>query len=264
MTKVEGSPIVYVVELIHSDLRLCREFLNNHKNLLLDGGLSRRTHMQSITFKLSNLHEYGAAFFDYLALRKTFFVDGLGWDIPHDATHEMDQYDNPTAWYSLVLRDGKVIGGARCQPTTARWGDHTYMLRDAYRGLLGDIPPDVMIGDVESDGIWECTRLVMSDAVSTAAERSRCLQLIVDGLVMVAAENGADRLISLSPLSLVRALRQLGFGAERLGEPYKNEGDGRRYAVLAMPTDIRTVPERPLPAVTHPNQPMAVHAPAVA
>lgn len=220
--------------------------------------------MQNITFKLSDLHVHGGAFFEYLALRKTFFVDGLGWDIPHDAIHEMDQYDNPTAWYSLVLRDGKVIGGARCQPTSARWGEHTYMLRDAYEGKLGDIPPDVMIGEIATNDVWECTRLVMSDAVSTAAERSRCLQLIVDGLVSVAGENGAREMMSLSPLSLVRALRQLGFAAERVGEPYKNEGDGRRYAVLSMPTDVRTIPERPLPAATHPHQPMAVHAPAVA
>lgn len=220
--------------------------------------------MQNITFKLSELHLHGSAFFQYLALRKTFFVDGLGWEIPHDDELEMDQYDNPTAFYSLVLRHGRVVGGARCQPTTARWGQHSYMLRDAHRGMLGDIPPDVMIEDISSDRTWECTRLVISDAVSTQAERSRCLQLIVDGLVDVSARNGGERLISLSPLSLVRALRQLGFGAERIGAPYKNEGDGRRYAVLAMPTDVRTVPDRPLPAQTHPIQPMAVHAPAVA
>lgn len=219
--------------------------------------------MQNITFKLSQLHMHGGAFFDYLSLRKTFFVDGLGWDIPHDSDHEMDQYDNPTAWYSLVLRDGKVVGGARCQPTSAKWGSHSYMLKDAYDGKLGDIPPDVMIGDIVTEDVWECTRLVISDSVSTRADRSRCLQLIVDGLVTVAAENGADQMISLSPLSLVRALRQLGFGAERLGEPYKNEGDGRRYAVLGMPTGHRVAPERPIPAATHLNQPMAVHAPAV-
>jgi acyl homoserine lactone synthase len=34
--------------------------------------------------------------------------------------------------------------------------------------------------------------------------------------------------LSLSPLALMRALRQLGFDAERIGDPYRNEGDGRR------------------------------------
>lgn len=216
--------------------------------------------MENITFNFTNLHCHGGAFFDFLGLRKRFFVDELGWDIPHDATHEMDQYDNPKAWYSLVLEDGVVIGGARAMSTTATWGSHSYMLRDAVKGKLIDIPPEVLGQDIAQDDIWECTRLVMSNAVSTHAARSTCLQLIVQGLVDVAGAQGADRLMSLSPLALMRALRQLGFGAERIGQPYLNEGDGRRYAVLAMPTE-RGIPVPP--KATHVVQPGVVHAPSV-
>ena len=79
--------------------------------------------MENITFDLSCLHRYGPAFYDYLRLRKHFFVDMLGWDIPHNDSVEMDQYDNPLAFYSLVLRDGQVIGGARTMPTTSSWGN---------------------------------------------------------------------------------------------------------------------------------------------
>ena len=60
--------------------------------------------MEQITFNLAQLHLHGTAFFDFLALRKRFFVDELGWDIPHDDSVEMDQYDNPQAYYSVVLR----------------------------------------------------------------------------------------------------------------------------------------------------------------
>ena len=42
----------------------------------------------------------------------------------------MHQYDNPKAWYSVVLRNGEVIGGARAMATTATWGSHSYMLRE--------------------------------------------------------------------------------------------------------------------------------------
>jgi len=56
------------------------------------------------------------------------------------------------------------------------------------------------------------------------------------------------------------SLRQLGFGAERIGEPYLNEGDGRRYAVLSM-TAARTVPS--VPKATHRPQPTPMHAPSV-
>lgn len=215
--------------------------------------------MENITFNLAHMHQYGTAFFDFLALRKRFFVDTLGWDIPHDDDVEMDQYDNPKAWYSLVLRDGEVIGGARAMSTNVQWGSHTYMLRDAVKGKLIDIPASVMDQDIASDKTWECTRLVMSDDVTTHADRSMCLSMIVEGLIGVAADRGADRLMSLSPLALMRALRQLGFGAERIGEPYLND-DGRRYAVLAMPAN-RTIPA--VPAATHRPQPQPLHAPSV-
>lgn len=192
--------------------------------------------MENINFNLSDLHKYGTAFFDFLALRKLFFVDTLGWDIPHNDTVEMDQYDNPLAYYSLVVRNGKVIGGARVMPTTSSWGEYTYMLKDAVAGKLADIPKQVLETQIETPRVWECTRLVISDDVMGHTDRSLCLSLIVDGLARMAADNGASELISLSPVTLMRALRQLGYYANRIGEPYSNAGDGRKYAVLSMPT----------------------------
>ncbi len=193
--------------------------------------------MHNITFDLSDLHSFGTAFYDYLRLRKHFFVDTLGWDIPHNDSVEMDQYDNPLAHYSLVMRDGKVIGGARAMPTTSSWGQHTYMLRDAVAGKLIDIPAGVMAEQIQTPRVWECTRLVISESVNNHLDRSQCLTLIVEGLADVARRHGASELMSLSPLSLMRALRQLGWQADRIGEPYDNPGDGRRYAVLSMPAD---------------------------
>ncbi len=216
--------------------------------------------MDNITFKLSDLHIFGSAFFDFLALRKHFFVDLLHWDVPHDDKFEMDQYDNPQAFYSLVLDRGRVVGGARAMPTTAKWGAHSYMLRDAVKGQLEDIPADVMLSEIVQPDIWECTRLVMSETLTTHAERNECLSLIVGGLADVAAENGASSLISLSPLPLMRALRQLGYAADRLGEPYESPEDGRRYAVLTMPVERRQVR---VPMATHNTQRAPLHAPQI-
>ena len=192
--------------------------------------------MRNITFDFLGQHRHGSSFHEYLRLRKLFFVDELGWDIPHNDDVEMDQYDNPTAHYSLVQRDGCVIGGARIMPTTAAWGRHTYMLRDAHLGGLESIPAAAMPSDIVAPEVWECTRLVISSSVTGHADRSDCLSLIVEGLMDIAERHGGVELISLSPLPLMRALRQLGFDASRLGEPYFSEGDGRRYAVLNMPT----------------------------
>ncbi|MBU2993737.1 acyl-homoserine-lactone synthase [Octadecabacter sp. 1_MG-2023] len=191
--------------------------------------------MKNVTFELSNVHQYGSSFFDYLALRKQFFVDALHWQIPHNAEVEMDQYDNPMARYSLVLDDnGRVLAGARAMSTAAVWGDHTYMLKDAMTGKLDTIPSDLLTDVIDSPKVWECTRLVIAPEVNSMRMRTQCLDLIVEGLIEMANKEGADTLISLSNLWLLRALKRLGYGAELLGEPYENGDDGHKYAVMAI------------------------------
>ena len=190
--------------------------------------------MRYIAFDFLGQHRYGSAFHDYLRLRKGFFVDDLGWDIPHNDDVEMDQYDNPTAHYVLVLRHGEVVGGARAMSTAATWGQHTYMLRDALRGSLENIPPEVMPYEIASDEVWEGSRLVIADSLRNPAERSTCLSLIFSGLAEIAADHGGCEVIGLTRPPLVRALRSLGFAASRLGAPYVGD-DGRQYAVLHMP-----------------------------
>ncbi len=191
--------------------------------------------MQNITFDLSRLHEHGPAYFDYLKLRKRFFVDVLNWDIPHNDLYEMDQYDNPTAWYSLVLRNGEVIGGTRVMPTTSTWGKHTYMLRDARNGRLESIPETAMPSDIVSPYVWEMTRLVIAPELRTAQERGECLSLMGQGLYDIAQSQGVSEYMGISSVALVRVLRQLGFPLERMGDAYYDPADSRRYAVLRMP-----------------------------
>jgi N-acyl-L-homoserine lactone synthetase len=193
--------------------------------------------MENIKFDFSDFHRHGRAFYDYLELRKRVFVDELKWDVPHNDAVEMDQYDTPVAHYSLVLRDGQVIGGARAMATTATWGQHTYMLRDAYSGKLPHIPPHIMSVDIATPKVWECTRLVISSELDTHADRAECMRLIVDGLVDLVRAHGAEELICLSSLHLMRALRQIGYEVSRLGETYRNDEDGRQYGVLRMPAE---------------------------
>ncbi len=201
--------------------------------------------MKNITFELSNVHQHGSAFFDYLALRKQFFVDTLHWKIPHNADVEMDQYDNPMARYSLILDDdGRVLAGARAMSTSSRWGDHTYMLKDAMSGKLETIPDNLINDVIETPKVWECTRLVISPDVRSMRVRTQCLDLIVEGLIDMANKEGADTLISLSNLWLLRALKRLGYGAELMGEPYQNDDDGHKYAVMAIAARHKMIVEK--------------------
>jgi len=189
--------------------------------------------MENITFDLLNMHRYGAAFYDYLKMRKHVFVDELGWDIPHNDFVEMDQYDNPLTHYSLVVRDGKLLGGARALSTMAEWNGAGCMLNDIIEGKLPTIPTSVIDAPIKTPRVWECSRLVMAEDIGTADERNECLALIVDGLADMARGQGADELMSLTRLPLLRALRQLGWACDRIGKPYTQ--GGRSYAVLSMP-----------------------------
>ena len=193
--------------------------------------------MENIRFDFSDFHQHGRAFYEFLQLRKKVFVDELKWEVPHNASVEMDQYDTPLAYYSLVRRDGVVVGGARTMATTSVWGDHTYMLRDAWSGKLPHIPRHVMSVEIASPEVWECTRLVISDTLVTQTERTECLALIVDGLVEMVRANGANTLISLSPLPFLRAMRQLGYDVSLLGEAYRSGEDQRKYGVMRMPAE---------------------------
>lgn len=223
--------------------------------------------MDSIIFNMAGMHRHGTAFYDFLRLRKSFFVDQLGWDIPHDDEVEMDQYDNPQAWYALVLNDeGEVVGGARTMSTAAKWGSHTYMLKDAVDGRLAKIPSTIMDGVKVGDRVWEVTRIVISDDLQTQSERSHCLSLISSGMAEIGLRHGATELICLSLVPLVRALRSLGFPVERRGSPYMCSDDGRQYAVLTMPLRPHMALSHgpaaaTLPTATHRPQPMVVHAP---
>ena len=221
--------------------------------------------MENISFNFAQMHQYGTAFYDFLALRKRFFVDQLGWGIPHDENVEMDQYDNPNAHYSLVLQDGKVVGGARAMSTTAQWGSHTYMLRDAVAGKLIGIPADIIPDATTAANVWECTRLVISDEIDTHDGRSKCLSLIVDGLVFEAKAKGATEMMSLSPLYFARTLRKLGYDANPIGKPYINGDDGRRYVAMSMPAERRMSGESGVGIIAKPSlgvgQQQPVHAP---
>jgi acyl homoserine lactone synthase len=195
-----------------------------------------------MTFDMSDMHLHGSAFYDFLKLRKRFFVDGLGWDIPTDGIVEMDQYDTPRAHYSLVEQDGRIIAGARCQPTDAAWGKHNCMMKDAALGLLEGIPADLFDPAMCSPERWEGTRLVVADDIASTRERLQCLALVIDGLMRIIGSRGGSSLITLSPPPLQRTVKMVGADAHRISRAYVCDSDGREYAVFE--TRVARAPER--------------------
>ena len=181
---------------------------------------------------MSDMHLHGSAFYDFLKLRKQFFVDGLSWDVPNDGIVEMDQYDTPLAHYSVVELDGRIVAGARTQTTGTEWGAYSCMLKDAALGKLDGIPSHIFDPDVCAPDVWECTRLVVSDEIQSVDQRLQCIALSIDGLIRTILANGGRKMISFSPPSLQRTFRMIGVEAERISMPYTCESDGRNYAVF--------------------------------
>ncbi|SPJ25513.1 acyl-homoserine-lactone synthase [Palleronia abyssalis] len=187
------------------------------------------------TFGFQDMHLHGSAFYDFLMLRKRFFVDTLAWNIPHNDAVELDQYDTPVSSYSVALLDGRVVAGARIMRFTDRWGTHGCMLQDAADGKLPGIPTDVLPQGRTFGEASECTRLVLSDTLPNSQVREEALALVVRGLVELAIGHGSHELVTLTVPAFRRSLRRLGYAVDQISAQYHSPLDGRTYAILRMP-----------------------------
>jgi len=194
--------------------------------------------MKLHTFQFLDQHKHGPAFATFLKLRQQILVDSLGWSLPNDGQYEMDQYDRVDAFYSIVTNDsGDAIAGARAAPCNASWGGWSYMLNDAAKGLIPEIPSDLMEHYPQTADTWECTRFV-----SSQPEDSTATKLVVSGLCQIAAAHGAKELISLSPPRLLRLLQSYGYKVQRAGKTYLCDDDQKRYIPLKMHTAAGNLP----------------------
>lgn len=153
------------------------------------------------------------------AYRHKVFVEHLGWDLHAPDGLEQDQFDRPDTVY-VVARDdeGEICGCARLLPTT-----HPYLLSEVFPQLLnGAAPPS-------SPDIWELSRFAAVDFNSTNPSPLRQMSsditlALLRSAVECAAQHGAARLITVSPLGIERLLRNTGFTAHRAGPPMRVDG----------------------------------------
>ena len=124
--------------------------------------------MQSTEITFDNLGETGDLFTALLRARYHHFIMVRGWPMPNVRGLEFDQYDTPESVYCAIHDEASVQGGFRITPTTARCMNSTYMLRDAQRGLLPDLPRDVLDTEAPQDPhIWEVSRVFVSDRLKS-------------------------------------------------------------------------------------------------
>lgn len=147
--------------------------------------------------------------------RYQIFIERLGWSLPVEDGLERDQFDHPDTLY-VMTRDqgGAICGCARLLPTT-----EPYLLSEIFPHLLGGQPVP------RSGDVWELSRFaaatITSGATVDAANNTRSL---LAAAVKSAAQQGAKRLITVSPLGIERLLHRMGVHAHRAGPPSLAEG----------------------------------------
>ena len=155
--------------------------------------------MQTTTLSFENFHNHGELFANVLRARRQSFIVQREWDLPEAMGMEYDQYDTPASRWVAVHDLGKVLGGMRLTPTTAKCGIYSYMIRDAQRGLLESIPTDLL--DFEAPvapHIWEVTRGFVAHDVPSSSRRRVHAQMSLE-LARMARDNGISQMLALLP-----------------------------------------------------------------
>ena len=151
--------------------------------------------------------------------RYRVFVEMLGWQLDTPPGLERDQFDHAGTLY-LAARDAhqSVVGTARLLPTT-----RPYLLGDVFPQLMGGAAPP------KDPLVWELSRFAAVDfTVPNGGALGQFSSPVAVGLlekaIEVAAAQGAQRLITVSPLGIERLLRREGFRAHRAAPPQIIDG----------------------------------------
>jgi acyl homoserine lactone synthase len=199
--------------------------------------------MQTIS---GNASEFSAELENAIAqYRHKIFIERLGWHLPVENGVERDQFDRPDTIY-VIARDsnGGICGCARLLPTTS-----PYLLGEVFPDLLPALPAPC------SSDIWELSRFAAAptdtspEAASNATANTRSL---LAAAVVSAAEHGAKRLITVSPLGIERLLNRMGVHAHRAGHP--SFVDGKSIFACWIEIDEQTMIALDLATIGTPNQ----------
>ncbi|WP_416348587.1 acyl-homoserine-lactone synthase, partial [Glaciimonas sp. CA11.2] len=151
--------------------------------------------------------------------RHKVFIETLEWNLESSNGAELDQFDRPDTVY-VVAHDehGNLNGCARLLPTTSPY-------------LLGEVFPQLLHGMAmpHTPEVWELSRFAAMDfnhqTNSAMGEFSSPIAInLMQESIRCAAEHGAKRLITVSPLGVERLLRRAGFQAHRAGRPVIVDG----------------------------------------
>ncbi|MFE8071756.1 acyl-homoserine-lactone synthase [Marinobacteraceae bacterium S3BR75-40.1] len=151
--------------------------------------------------------------------RHKVFIEHLGWQLDTPEGIERDQFDTHRAVY-VVSKDGEgqINGCARLLPTT-----EPYLLADVFPELLNGLEPP------SREDVWELSRFAAVDFEDRPTSKpgqfsSKTAVELLFACVRCAREQGAKRLLTVSPLGVERLLRRTGLKSHRAGPPMVIDG----------------------------------------
>ena len=159
----------------------------------------------------------------FLELRKRVFVDDMHWSLPVHNDIEYEQYDTFDATYVIAHDGDRVLGGARLIRSDFEHPDelgsvrYSYMIRDAYLGLLPGIPNQICFKEPPREATcWELTRFV-------SFGNSRVGEDILRAANDFLRTSGAEHCLFLGPPAFLRMAKKLGFAPKPMGQVVSNE-----------------------------------------
>lgn len=171
---------------------------------------------------------------DYLELRSRVFIGRKSWDLHSPEGYEFEQYDVVGSCTYVLVHDGhKVQAGCRLMRTDTKIGDgkfaYSYMIRDAWRGLIS-LPPSICDVEPPADHHhWELTRMVTRGSNREAS--LRCMYAAFSYLSSV----GAKGCLCLGSPSVMRLASIYGFDVKALGPLCSNkDGSFRAFEVTGL------------------------------
>lgn len=180
--------------------------------------------MQTTTLSFENMHNHGELFANFFRARRKSFIERNNWNLPEALGMEYDQYDNPASRWVAVHQFGQIYAGIRLTPTTARVGIYSYMIRDAQRELLDEIPSDLLYDEAPvAPHIWESSRIFVDNDTPQKIRRSVHAHLVVE-MTKAARELGATQVLGMIPANWPRWTRRCGVEAEAAGPVMEIDG----------------------------------------
>ena len=188
--------------------------------------------MQTTTLSFENMHNHGDLFANLLRARRQSFIVQNEWNLPETMGMEYDQYDTPASRWVAVHDEGRILGGMRLTPTTARCGIYSYMIRDAQRGLLETIPSDLIDFEAPVERhVWEVTRGFVSRDVPSSIRRRVHGQMVYE-MARAARQFGATQMLALLPANWTRWAKRCNLAMAPAGRLMVM--DGIQYQAVSM------------------------------